>query len=147
MGHCWTNTCEVGGLKTIYPLCDVICLSRRDEWQIKRLVVVIIAGGYDATRFPLCAGERATSVGVVPPGIIQILVIGLLGCGGSLLGHSDWLHRSSWQAWLADGPGRVRSTVAFFPGGVRIGYTCIRSEPAGSSSIDIRLYSSINIRQ
>ena len=38
------------------------------------------------------------------------------------------------QAWLEDGPERVRSAVVFSPGGVRIAY--IRSEPSGSSSID-----------
>ena len=134
MGYWWTNTSEVGGLNTIYPSCDVICIFRRDEWQIKGLVAVIMAGGYDVTRFPPCASKRATSVGVVPPGIMPILVIGLLGCGGRLLGRSDWLYRSSGQAWLADGPGCVRSAVVFFLGGVRIVY--IRSEPAGSSSID-----------
>ena len=112
----------------------MICLSRNDEWQIKGLVAVIMAGGYDVTGFLLCASERATSVGVVPPGIIPILVIGLLGCGGSLFGRSDWLYRSSCQAWLADGPGCVRSAVDFFPGGVRIVH--IRSVPARSSSID-----------
>ena len=134
MGYCWTNTCEVGGFKTIYLSCDVICLSRRDEWQIKGLVAVIITSGYDVTRFPLCASEHATSVGVVPLGIMPILVIGLLGCGGSPLGRSDWLYGYSWQAWLAYGPGCMRSTMGFFPGGVRIVY--IRSEPARSSSID-----------
>ena len=46
----------------------VIRLSCRDEWQIKGLVVVMMAGGDGVTRFPLCASERATSVGVVPPG-------------------------------------------------------------------------------
>ena len=64
----------------------------------------------------------------------QILMIGLLDCGGGLLGHTDWLYRSSGQAWLEDGPERVRSAVVFFPGGVRIVY--IMSEPSGSSSID-----------
>ena len=68
IGYCWTNTCEVGGLKTIYPSFDVICLSRRDKWQIKGLVAVIMAGGYDVTRFLLCASDCATSVGVVPRG-------------------------------------------------------------------------------
>ena len=131
---CQTNTCDVGGLMTIYPSCDVIRLSHRDEWQIKGLVAVMIAVGYDVTRFPLCASKHATSVGVVPPGIMPILVIGLLGCGGSPLGRSDWLNRFSWEAWLAGGPMCVRSAVAFLPGGVRIMH--IRSEPAGSSSIN-----------
>ena len=109
-------------------------LSRRDEWQIKGLGVVIMAGGDDVTRFLLCASERATSVGVVPPGMTHILMIGLLDCGGNLLGRSDWLYRSSGQAWLEDGPERVRRAVVFSPGGVSIVY--IRSEPSGSSSID-----------
>ena len=93
-----------------------------------------MAGGDDVTRFLLCASERATSVGVIPPGMTQILMIGLLDCGGGLLGYTDWLYRSSGQAWLEDGPERVRSAVVFFPRGVRIMY--IRSEPSGSSSID-----------
>ena len=84
IGYCWTNASEVGGLETIYPPCDVIRLSRRDEWQIKGLVAVMMASGDDVTRFPLCASERATSVGVVPPGIMPILAIGLLGCVGAL---------------------------------------------------------------
>ena len=79
IGFCRTNTCDVGGLMTIYPSCDVIRLSRRDEWQIKGLVSVMIAGGDDVTRFPLCASERSTLVGVIPPGIMPNLVIGLWG--------------------------------------------------------------------
>ena len=75
-----------------------------------------MAGGDDATRFLLCAGERATSVGVVPPGMLPILVIGLLNCVGGPLGRSDWLNRLSWEAWLAGRPLCVRSAVAFFPG-------------------------------
>ena len=63
---------------------------------------------------------------------VVAMLIGLLRCGGSLSGRSDWLYRSSWQAWLADGPGCVRGAVDFFPGGVRIVY--VGGEPAGSSS-------------
>ena len=59
----------------------------------------------------------------------------MIGSGGSLLGRSDWLYRFSWQAWLPDGPGCVRAQrCGFLPRGVSIVH--IRSEPAGSSSID-----------
>ena len=50
------------------------------------------------------------------------------------MGRSDWLNQFSWEARLAGSPMCVHSAVAFFPGGVRIVY--IRSEPAGSSSVD-----------
>ena len=83
MRYYWANTSEVGGLRTIYPSCDVFWLSHRDEWRIKGLRVVIMAGGDDVTRVLLCASERATSVGVVPSGMTQIVMIGLLDCGAT----------------------------------------------------------------
>ena len=43
----------------------------------------------------------STSVGVIAPGMLPILVIGLLDCVGGPLGCSDWLGRLSWWAWLA----------------------------------------------
>ena len=49
IGYCRTNTWEVGCLETIYPSSHVICLSRRDEWQIKGLVAEMMAAGDDVT--------------------------------------------------------------------------------------------------
>ena len=40
-------------------------------------------------------------MGVISPGMLPILVIGLLDCVGGPLGCSDWLGRLSWWAWLA----------------------------------------------
>ena len=92
------------------------------------------AGGDDIIRFLRCAWERVTSVGVVSPGMLPILVIGPLECVGGPSGRYDWLDRLSWGAWLAGRPMSMRSAVAVFPGGVRIVY--IRSAPPGSSSLD-----------
>ena len=75
-----------------------------------------------------------TSVGVIAPGMLPILVIGLLNCVGGPLRCSDWLGRLSWWAWL---PGRrmsVRSAVVVCPGVVRIEYK--RRVLAGSSVLD-----------
>ena len=134
IGYCRINTWEVGYLGSIYLPCDVDRFFGRDVWQIKGLEAVVMAGGDDVIRFLLCACERATSVGVVSPGMLLILVIGLLDCVGGPLGCLDWLNRLSWGAWLAGRPMSVHSAVAVFPGGVRIMY--IRSELTGSPSLD-----------
>ena len=75
-----------------------------------------------------------TSVGVVSPGMLPILVIGLLDCVGGPSGRYHWLDRLSWGAWLAGRPMSVCGAVAVFPEGVGIVY--IRSAPPGSSSLD-----------
>ena len=69
-----------------------------------------------------------------PPGMLPILVIGLLDCVGGPLGCSDWLGRLSWWVWLAGRRMSVRSAVVVCPGGVRIVY--IRRALTGSSSLD-----------
>ena len=134
IGYGRTYTWEVGYLGSIYPPCDVDRFLGRDEWQIKGLEGMMTAGGDDIIRFLRCAWERVTSVGVVSPGMLPILVIGPLDCVGGPSGRYDWLDRLSWGAWLAGRPMSMRSAVAVFPGGVRIVY--IRSAPPGSSSLD-----------
>ena len=73
-------------------------------------------------------------MGVIPPGMLPILVIGLLDCMGGPLGCSDWLGRLSCWAWLAGRRMGVRSAVVVCPGGVRIVY--IRCALTGNSSLD-----------
>ena len=73
IGYGRTYTWEVGYLGSIYPPWDV-----------------------DVIRFLRCACERVTSVGVVFPGMLLILVIGLLDCVGGPSGRYDWLDRLSW---------------------------------------------------
>ena len=74
------------------------------------------ADGDDVIRFLQCACERVTSVGVVSPGMLPILVIGLLDCVGGPSGRYDWLDWLLWGAWLAGHPMSVLSAVAIFPG-------------------------------
>ena len=57
---------------------------------------MMTAGGDDVIRFLRCACERVTSVGVVSPGMLPILVIGLLDCVSGPSGRYDWLDRLSW---------------------------------------------------
>ena len=90
--------------------------------------------GGDDIRFLLCACGRGTSVGVIAPGMLQILVIGLLDCVGGPLGCSDWLGRLSWWAWLAGRRMSVRGVAVVCPGVVRIEY--IGQALGGSSSLD-----------
>ena len=92
--------------------------------QIKELEAVVTASGRDDIRF----------LGVSPPGMLPILVIGLLDCMGDPLGSSHWLGRLSWWAWLAGHGTSVRSAVVVCPRGVRMVY--IRLTLAGSSSLD-----------
>ena len=73
-------------------------------------------------------------MGAIPPGMLPILVIGLLDCVGGSLGCSDWLGWLSWWAWLAGRRMSVRSVVVICPGGVRFVY--IRCVLTGSSSLD-----------
>ena len=75
-----------------------------------------------------------SSVGVVSPGMLPILVIGLRDCVGGLLGRSDWQDRLSRWAWLVGGPMSVCSAGVISPRGVRIVH--IRSVLSGSSSLD-----------
>ena len=134
IGYCRTITWESGCLESINPPCDVDRFFGRDEWQIKELEVVVMPGGGDDIRFLLCACGRGTSVGVIAPGMLQILVIGLLDCVGGPLGCSDWLGRLSWWAWLAGRRMSERGAVVVCPGVVRIEY--IRHVLAGSSALD-----------
>ena len=106
----------------------------RDEWLIKELEVVVSASGGDDIRILMCACVRGTSVGVIRPGMLTILVIGLLDGVGGPLGCSDWLGLLSWWAWLAGRRLSVRSAVVVCPGGVRIVY--IRRTLTGSFSLD-----------
>ena len=92
----------------------------RDEWQIKELEVVVTPSEGDDIRFLLCVCVCGTLVGVIPTGMLQILVIGLLDCVGGSLGCSDWLGWLSWWAWLAGRRMSMRSAVVICPGGVRI---------------------------
>ena len=71
-------------------------------------------GGDDVMRFLVGACERATSVGVVSPGMFPILVIGLRDCVGGSLGRSDWQDRLSWWEWLMGHPMSVRSAAVFY---------------------------------
>ena len=89
IGYCRTITWELGCLGSINPPCDVDRFFSRDEWQIKELDAVVTASGGDDIRFLLCACVRGTSVGVIPPGMLPILVIGLIDCMGGPLGCSD----------------------------------------------------------
>ena len=85
----------------------------------------------------LLAGAACpASVTVWEDGIIMlpILLIGLLDCGSSPLGCSDWLSRLSWWVWLAGRRMSMRRAVVVCPGGVRIVY--IRRTLIGSSSLD-----------
>ena len=53
------------------------------------------AGGDDVIRFLRCTYEHVTSVGVVSPGMLPILVIGLLDCVGGPSGRYHWLESGS----------------------------------------------------
>ena len=121
-------------LGSIHPSCDVDCFVGCDVWQIKELEEVVTPGGGDGIRFMLCAGGRGISVAVIAPGMLPILVIGLLHCVGSPSDCSDWLGRLSWWAWLAGRQMSVSGTVVVCPGVVRIEYK--RHALAGSSSLD-----------
>ena len=104
------------------------------RWIVSSAVMNGRSGG-DDIRFMWCACVRGTSVSVISPGMLPILVIGLLDCVGSSLGCSDWLGRLSWWAWLVGLRMSVRSAVVVCPGGVRIVY--IRRALTGSSSLDV----------
>ena len=119
-GYCRTITCELGYWRSTHLSCDVDCLCKRDEWQIKALDVVVITDGNDNNRLQRCAGVCGTSLGVLSSGTIPIKVIGLFDCGGGPVGCADWLS--------------VRGVVVVHPGGVRIIY--IRRARTGSSSLD-----------
>ena len=106
----------------------------RDEWQIKELEVVVTPSGGDDIRFQRCACVRGTSMSFISPGMLPLLVIGLLDCVCSPLGCSDWLSRLSWWAWLAGRRMSVPSMVVVCPGGVRIVY--IKCALTESSSLD-----------
>ena len=116
IGYGWTYAWEVAYFGSIYPPCDVDRFLCRNEGRIQGLEVLMMAGGDDVIRFLVCAGRRVTAVGVVSPGMLLILVIGLLDCVGGPSGRYDWLDWLSWGAWLADCPMGVCSTVAVFPG-------------------------------
>ena len=90
--------------------------------------------GGDDIRFLRCACVCGTSVSVISPGMLPILVIGLLDCVGGPLGCSDWLGQLSWWAWLAGRRMSARSAAVICSGGVRIVY--IRRTLTGSSSLD-----------
>ena len=86
-----TITCELGclgSINTAYCMARFFCC---DGWQIEDLEAVMMPSGADDIRFLLCARERETSEGVIAPGMLLILVIGLLDCVGDPLGCSDWL--------------------------------------------------------
>ena len=134
IGYCQTITWELGCFGSINPPCDVDRFFGRNEWQIKELKVVVTSGGGDDIRFLLCACGRRTSVGVIAPGMLHILVIGLLDCVGGPLGCSDWLGRLSWWVWLAGRRMSVRGAVVVCPGVVRIEY--IRHALTRRSSLD-----------
>ena len=135
IGYRRTITWELGCLGSINPPCDVDRFFDREEWQIKDLEAVVTPSGGDDVRFLLCACVRRTSVGVISPEMLPILVIGLLDCVGGPLGCSDWLCRLSWWAWLAGRRMSVCGAVVVCPGVVvRIEY--IRHALAGSSSLD-----------
>ena len=137
IGYYRTITWELRCLGSIHPPCDVDRFFGRDVWQIKELEAVVTPGGVDDIQFLLCTCGRGTSAGVIAPGMLPILVIGLLDCVGSPLGCSDWLGRLSWWAWLAGHRMSVRSAVVVCPGVVRIEYK--RHALAGSSSLDAAL--------
>ena len=94
----------------IYPPCDVDRFLGRDEWQIKGLEAMMMAGGDDVIRFLRCTYERVTSVGVVSTGMLPILVIGLLDCVGCPSERYHWLNRLSWGGGgVAGGPSNERA--------------------------------------
>ena len=75
-----TITWELGCLGSIHPTCDVARFFCRNVWQIKELEAVVTPGGADDIRFLLSTCEHGTSAGVIAPGMLPILVIGLLDC-------------------------------------------------------------------
>ena len=93
IGYCRTITWELGYLGSIHPPCDVDRFFGCDAWQIKELEAVVTPGGGGDVLMCACGG--GTSVGVIAPGMLPILVIGLLDCVGGPLGCSDWLGQLS----------------------------------------------------
>ena len=136
IGYFQTNTCEVGCLGTIYATCDVYRFFGSDEWQIKGREAAVTTGGDDVIRSLLCTGVRVTSVGVVSPGMLLILGIGLRDCAGGSIVGCDWLDQLSGWEWPTRRPMGACSTGVFFPGGVRIVY--IRSVFPGALHLMLR---------
>ena len=95
-----TITWELGCLGSIHPTCDVARFFCSNVWQIKELEAVVTPGGANNIRFLLNACERGTSGGVIAPGMLPILVIGLLDCVGRPLRCYDWLVLMSRWGWL-----------------------------------------------
>ena len=91
-------------------------------------------GGANDIRFLLSACERGTSGGVIAPGMLPILVIGLLDCVGGPLRCSEWLVLMSWWVWFYCRRMSACGAVVVYPGVVRIEYK--RRALVGSSSLD-----------
>ena len=96
-------------------------------------MIVSDCGG-DDIRFLLGACGHGTSLGVISPGMLPILVIGLLDCVGGPQGCSDWLVLMSRWVWLCSHRMIVLGAVVVCPGVVRIEYK--RRTLTGSSSLD-----------
>ena len=129
-----TITWELGCLGSIHPTYYVTRFFCRNVWQIKDLEAIVMPGEADDIQFLLSACERATSVGVIAPGMLLILVVGLLDCVGGPLRCSGWLALMSRWVWLHCRRMSVRGAVVVCPGVVRIEYK--RHALAGSSSLD-----------
>ena len=107
-----TITWELGCLGSIDPTYYVTRFFCRNVWQIKDLEAVATPGGTDDVQFLLSACERGTSVGVITPGMLPILMIGLLDYVGDPLRCSDWLALMSRWVWLDCGRMSVRGPLS-----------------------------------